>query len=220
MALHCYWAQGGRTSTQSVPQCHSRDTVACILRNQPVRPVHDPCRASCWRSFARTRARHGTRKSPGPLTLPPRIPEPPSGDGGPADPSRPPGRGAPEGSTRNARRYQSTAPARVPWENLAGRHPRQPPPRHGLLLVVVDDLDVVGVSIPPAETHAASIVDPNAVLPFAITGEPLQSVTGSIVSPRRERDQVRDSPAVPGPSTTDCRSLASPQATLGPTTTR
>jgi len=43
--------------------------------------------------------------------------------------------------------------------------------------VVVDDLDVMGVTTDPAEANAKLVVDPNAVLAKAIAGQFLQSVS-------------------------------------------
>ena len=40
-------------------------------------------------------------------------------------------------------------------------------------LVVIDDLDVEGVTVPPNETDPKLIIDPNAVLPHSIALEPL-----------------------------------------------
>src|SRR3990172_4207303 len=46
----------------------------------------------------------------------------------------------------------------------------------GLFLVVVADLDVMGVSVLPAEADSPLVVDPNAVLADAVPGEALQAV--------------------------------------------
>jgi hypothetical protein len=44
--------------------------------------------------------------------------------------------------------------------------------------MVVDDLDIVGVAITPAEADAPLVVNSDAVLPFALPGELLQPITG------------------------------------------
>src|SRR5262249_5248950 len=49
--------------------------------------------------------------------------------------------------------------------------------------MIVDDLDIVGVAVAPAEADAPLVIDPNAVLPFAISGQPLQPIS-------RRRPQV------------------------------
>src|SRR3989337_1046693 len=46
----------------------------------------------------------------------------------------------------------------------------------GLVLVVVADLDVMRVSLLPAEADPPLVVDPNAVLAGAVSGEALQAV--------------------------------------------
>ena len=46
------------------------------------------------------------------------------------------------------------------------------------LLVVIGDLNVEGVSILPAEANAVLVVDPNAVLPFAIARQGFELVAG------------------------------------------
>src|SRR5208282_1433306 len=45
------------------------------------------------------------------------------------------------------------------------------------LLVVVDDLDPKGISVPPHETHAVLVVDTNAVLPGAIPAKRFELIT-------------------------------------------
>jgi hypothetical protein len=42
--------------------------------------------------------------------------------------------------------------------------------------VVIDDLDIMGVTVPPSEADSPSIVDPNAVLPSATTRQLLEAV--------------------------------------------
>jgi hypothetical protein len=42
--------------------------------------------------------------------------------------------------------------------------------------VIVDQLDILGTTIGPTETNPVLVVDPNAVLTFAISGKLLQSV--------------------------------------------
>jgi hypothetical protein len=44
--------------------------------------------------------------------------------------------------------------------------------------MIVDDLDIMGVAVTPSEANAPLVVDSDAVLPFAIPGEPLQPITG------------------------------------------
>jgi hypothetical protein len=44
--------------------------------------------------------------------------------------------------------------------------------------VVIGDLNVGGVSILPAEANAVLVVDPNAVLPFAIARQGFKLVAG------------------------------------------
>src|SRR6516162_7717318 len=45
-------------------------------------------------------------------------------------------------------------------------------------LVVVHNLDLVGVSVPPLKADAVLVTDANAVLAFPITSEALQAVAG------------------------------------------
>jgi hypothetical protein len=47
-----------------------------------------------------------------------------------------------------------------------------------LVLVVVTDLDVMGVSIPPAEADPPLVVDSNAVLARTVPDQALQPVAG------------------------------------------
>lgn len=51
--------------------------------------------------------------------------------------------------------------------------------------MVVRNLNVVGVSLSPLKTNPPLIVDPNAVLPFAVPTQPFQTVAGE----RRENSQ-------------------------------
>src|SRR5271166_5425826 len=44
--------------------------------------------------------------------------------------------------------------------------------------VIVGDLYVVRIALAPREADAVLVIDANAVLPFAIASEPLQSVAG------------------------------------------
>src|SRR5512136_1366392 len=45
-------------------------------------------------------------------------------------------------------------------------------------LVVVDDLDFVGITVPPGEADSPRVVDPDAVLSFAFPHEAFQPITG------------------------------------------
>src|SRR5262249_1785526 len=56
--------------------------------------------------------------------------------------------------------------------------------------MIVDDLDIVGVAVTPAEADAPLVVDSDAVLPFAIPGEPLQPITGWRPATSRGADEV------------------------------
>jgi hypothetical protein len=42
--------------------------------------------------------------------------------------------------------------------------------------VVIRDLHLIGIAVPPNETHAELIVDPNAVLAQSVTAQLLQPV--------------------------------------------
>src|SRR5271170_3906570 len=44
--------------------------------------------------------------------------------------------------------------------------------------VVIGDLDLIGIAVSPSKAHAELIVDPNAVLTFAVVAQRLQPVTG------------------------------------------
>jgi hypothetical protein len=46
------------------------------------------------------------------------------------------------------------------------------------MLVVIHDLHVKSITVPPNETHAILIVDSNAVLPSTIATKPLQAIPG------------------------------------------
>jgi len=50
------------------------------------------------------------------------------------------------------------------------------PLRHRLLLVVVHDLDILRVTVDPAEADPPLVVDPDAVLPCSVAAEPLEPV--------------------------------------------
>jgi hypothetical protein len=45
--------------------------------------------------------------------------------------------------------------------------------------MIVDDLDVVGIAIPPNEADSELIVDPNGVLTIPITAKRLEVISGS-----------------------------------------
>ena len=49
-----------------------------------------------------------------------------------------------------------------------------------MLLVIIHDLNIMGVSIPPVETDAELVVDPNAVLALAISFEGFQVETRQV----------------------------------------
>ncbi len=42
--------------------------------------------------------------------------------------------------------------------------------------MVVDDLNVIRIRIHPSEAQPPLVIDPNAVLPFSVTGERLQTI--------------------------------------------
>lgn len=42
--------------------------------------------------------------------------------------------------------------------------------------MVVRDLDFVGITVLPAETNSILLIDANAVLTFAVTGQPFKAV--------------------------------------------
>src|SRR6202158_731805 len=60
--------------------------------------------------------------------------------------------------------------------------------RHAVLLVVVHNLDFIGVSIPPRKADAPLIVDADAVLTFAI---PLQALQTASLHGRKHSDVWR-----------------------------
>ncbi|MNL88828.1 hypothetical protein D3C87_2187830 [compost metagenome] len=51
-------------------------------------------------------------------------------------------------------------------------------------LVIITDLDLIGVAIPPNETNTPLIVDPDAVLSLAIALQGLQAI------PRRNEQSI------------------------------
>lgn len=62
------------------------------------------------------------------------------------------------------------------------------------LSMVVDNLDIVGISVGPPETYAPLVVDANAELIFSIAGEFLQSVPGrhsKIIKRLRRIDHIQ-----------------------------
>ena len=61
-----------------------------------------------------------------------------------------------------------------------------------LLLVVVDDLDVLGPGVGPDETDAPLLVDPDAVLPGAARLEAVRPSTGISESPLTFYDHAAD----------------------------
>jgi hypothetical protein len=50
--------------------------------------------------------------------------------------------------------------------------------RHRTLLVIIDDLDVIGVSLPPLETDSPLIIDSDAMLSSSSSTQPLKAVSG------------------------------------------
>ncbi len=44
--------------------------------------------------------------------------------------------------------------------------------------MVIRDLDLIGIAVPPSEAHAELIVDPNAMLTFTVAAQRPQFVTG------------------------------------------
>jgi hypothetical protein len=58
-------------------------------------------------------------------------------------------------------------------------------------LAVVDDLDLVGVTVVPAEADAPLVVDADAVLAVAITLERFEPVAGLFAGPGSDRSARR-----------------------------
>jgi hypothetical protein len=56
-----------------------------------------------------------------------------------------------------------------------------------MLLVIIHDLNVMGVSVPPIKTDAELVVDPNTVLAPAISFEGFQAETRQIQIAKRGR---------------------------------
>lgn len=67
--------------------------------------------------------------------------------------------------------------------------------------VVINDLDVKGVSVFPDETDTPLIVDPDAVLPRAVAAEPLEAVA------RRNQKVLERLSAVKDQQLSQCNSL-------------
>ena len=44
--------------------------------------------------------------------------------------------------------------------------------------MIVDDLDVVGIAVTPTKANPPLVVDPDAVLSFAVASQGLQSIAG------------------------------------------
>ncbi len=62
-------------------------------------------------------------------------------------------------------------------QDLAGRHRIQV--RHVIpILVIVDDLDLIGIAVVPAKADAPLVIDSNTVLACSLPREPLESITG------------------------------------------
>jgi hypothetical protein len=61
-----------------------------------------------------------------------------------------------------------------------------------VLLVIVDDLHVVGVAVSPAKADPPSIIDANAVLPCSISSQALQPVAGRYAKILEARGGVQD----------------------------
>jgi hypothetical protein len=58
--------------------------------------------------------------------------------------------------------------------------------------VVVHNLDLVGVSVPPLKADAVLVIDANAVLAFPITSEPLQAVAGRQSEVAKRSGRIND----------------------------
>jgi hypothetical protein len=66
--------------------------------------------------------------------------------------------------------------------------------------VIVNDLDVVGISVPPTKADAPLIVDANAMLAVSVAVSPLQPVAGrhtEVVESIARRNGVRSAILVP-----------------------
>jgi hypothetical protein len=71
---------------------------------------------------------------------------------------------------------QAQRPDELLVQNLTGMERGELLRSHDGLLMVIHDLDAVGIPILPEETNPPLIVDPNAVLTFAVTFQSLKAV--------------------------------------------